>query len=636
VPYQVTVQAGLSNIVLPDGLRHRGGDVVTLTNDEHGQLSATAISSYFSATVNLNGLPLPSGTALSGQVPVATGTGEASAWGSPLLPNGTTATTQTAGDSSAKLATDSFVATAVARPFGQAPVLYVEDYGAKGDCQFGSALVAVNASTTVTDANASWSSADVGKTFVLSCNNSAGTDLVTTIASVQSATSCTLMTAPLSSLDQTGSGLYYAYGTDDTAAFNSCITAAVSLYATPSLPAVQGTGGKCLIQLRATAYMIAGPQVTTNNCYAQIPLPQITVSSSTPSFSLGIHGAQPEVMGIPIYGYSARALQGTVLFTSGGTPDGSQHVPSVIGGAAHGIGSTANFTAMMADIRGITFSGGYRPANCYLDLGLVETCHVSGIRNVPNGGDTSFNNNAGIRPQQIGLIMPQTACTGISIAEDLFFFRVICGIVPGEHTRGKNWTVYSSVVGVGTTTKSSIFAQSGSCDSLTVATSSCVVGGVDLTDASVINVSQTMYFDFLSVNIEESTATGLNEIDDQFNKWYGVFNFHRECWTGSPPFYGLQQIKGAVNVKITDLTRGPGNIASPAVPAASTAAVIKDANGIQVLRDCFVIVTGGTGVTVSIDGVSTALSSGPFIVPSNKTINLGAYSVAPTLAVWAY
>ena len=47
-------------------------------------------------------------------------------------------------------------------------------------------------------------------------------------------------------------------------------------------------------------------------------------------------------------------------------------------------------------------------------------------------------------------------------------------------------------------------------------------------------------------------------------------------------------------------------------------------------RHTWVVVSGGTGVTVSIGGTSTGLASGPFRVPSGKRINLGAYTVAPT------
>lgn len=47
--YAVTVNAGLKNVVLPDGLRHQGGDVVTLTDEQYGMLSPGALASLVSS-----------------------------------------------------------------------------------------------------------------------------------------------------------------------------------------------------------------------------------------------------------------------------------------------------------------------------------------------------------------------------------------------------------------------------------------------------------------------------------------------------------------------------------------------------------------------------------------------------------
>lgn len=64
--YQVTLNTGSSNVVLPDGLRHRGGDTVTLTDNEYGTLSANALSTLFSSVVNLNGMMRLAATAVTG------------------------------------------------------------------------------------------------------------------------------------------------------------------------------------------------------------------------------------------------------------------------------------------------------------------------------------------------------------------------------------------------------------------------------------------------------------------------------------------------------------------------------------------------------------------------------------------
>lgn len=65
-------------------------------------------------------------------------------------------------------------------------------------------------------------------------------------------------------------------------------------------------------------------------------------------------------------------------------------------------------------------------------------------------------------------------------------------------------------------------------------------------------------------------------------------------------------------------------VTTPSVPAASTN--FQNITG----QDVMVYLTGGTGVAVTIDGISTGLASGSFRLRDTGTINLGAYSVAPT------
>lgn len=49
VSHQVTIAAGLTNVVLPDGLRHKAGDVVVLSDAEYGLIPHAALSSLFSS-----------------------------------------------------------------------------------------------------------------------------------------------------------------------------------------------------------------------------------------------------------------------------------------------------------------------------------------------------------------------------------------------------------------------------------------------------------------------------------------------------------------------------------------------------------------------------------------------------------
>jgi hypothetical protein len=49
VSHQVTIAAGLKNVVLPDGLRYRAGDVTVLSDADYGLIPHGALAALFSA-----------------------------------------------------------------------------------------------------------------------------------------------------------------------------------------------------------------------------------------------------------------------------------------------------------------------------------------------------------------------------------------------------------------------------------------------------------------------------------------------------------------------------------------------------------------------------------------------------------
>lgn len=67
-----------------------------------------------------------------------------------------------------------------------------------------------------------------------------------------------------------------------------------------------------------------------------------------------------------------------------------------------------------------------------------------------------------------------------------------------------------------------------------------------------------------------------------------------------------------------------GQPVTPAVPAAST--TVTNTTG----ADMDIYIAGGTAVAVSVNGIATGLAAGSFFVPAGGTINLGAYTAAPT------
>lgn len=66
-----------------------------------------------------------------------------------------------------------------------------------------------------------------------------------------------------------------------------------------------------------------------------------------------------------------------------------------------------------------------------------------------------------------------------------------------------------------------------------------------------------------------------------------------------------------------------GALVAPSLPASTTALTN------PFLRDCEVVISGGTVTAIVIDGTTTGLTSGSVILPSGKAISV-TYSVAPT------
>lgn len=106
----------------------------------------------------------------------------------------------------------------------------------------------------------------------------------------------------------------------------------------------------------------------------------------------------------------------------------------------------------------------------------------------------------------------------------------------------------------------------------------------------------------------------------------GTVLFDSCSFTGPAPSGGIGPNPGTDVQAIFRNCPGinPLTVSTPSVPAASTA-VTNDT-----MVDCTVYVTGGAGGDTSIDGTSTGIGNGTFFVPAWSTIDLGAYTTAPT------
>ena len=205
-------------------------------------------------------------------------------------------------------------------------------YGAKGDGQQVNDGAMSTGSAVLTSASGKFASTDVGKPIMVKgAGSAAATTLITTIASYQSPTQVTLTATNASGGNVTNALVFW--GTDDTAAINSAVSAAVT-YA-------QTHGGAARIFFPASTkqfYVIAGPLLHTGSGNAQIPLPVVasTDNKITLIFEGVAAGAAPfqhwqqtvvQTTGSTLISfgvYSSTGAQTTDINTNGN--------PSVIGG----------------------------------------------------------------------------------------------------------------------------------------------------------------------------------------------------------------------------------------------------------------------------------------------------------------
>lgn len=149
-------------------------------------------------------------------------------------------------------------------------------YGARGDGQIVTDGAMSTGSAVLTSASGKFTPADAGKLIQV---KGAGlvnvTTLVTTIASVQSATQVTLTAANASGGNVTAALVLWA--TDDTAAINAASAAAQAYAAANGYAQVFSppTG-------RGLYYGIGGPLLTANSTNAQIPISPVAVTGEAP------------------------------------------------------------------------------------------------------------------------------------------------------------------------------------------------------------------------------------------------------------------------------------------------------------------------------------------------------------------
>ncbi len=301
-------------------------------------------------------------------------------------------------------------------------------YGLKGDTKQLAGVTTTSGSAVITDTGANFTAADVGKTIRVE----ATTPVVTTIASVQSATQCTLAATIGSS--QTLRTAFY--GTDDTAKIQQALNdhGFTAAYA----------GGPVTLYFSEGCYMIAGAlqDTSTYNSQLKIPFTATVNAAGAQPWNLRLLGAG-RVEGYFLSGSPMPTMTGTIFYSP---LQGSGTLPSIFRAAPRGVtGSDANF--MHLEIDGITFRTGNGSIMVACSAQEVSTCRIGWERGVTCDVGVPSNQYAP-SASSWGLTTPDTnngACTQIG---SLMVTGYRNGVLAKEHFDAKNLMIQSCIIGL--------------------------------------------------------------------------------------------------------------------------------------------------------------------------------------------
>lgn len=488
-----------------------------------------------------------------------------------------------------------------------------EAYGAKGDGKVSGTGSSTNGSATFTDSNASFVSGDVGKTIMI--NGAAGasaTPLITTISAVGSSTSITL--GSNASVTLTGTAQYF-YGTDDTSAINSAVSAA-STYA-------QANQWYAEVIFSNSLYCVAGAptQTTATGSNAkqnsQIPVPYPNVNGATRKLVIALLGVSKDAGQAQYFESTVPNLAGSCLVScvaATGQPNGTYGSQSVVGGPTASTNLTGSFANTKVIVDGLTVVCGWNTQQIGFDFRYL------GSASVGRAAYQAFTSVLGSSPklssipgngQSIGLYMPiqtnnddcnvgsfitESASVGIAFAEHFTAQRaaaIYCSI--GLFVTGNGAAQHGASI---------LYASAEAC---TTALQSGVPSGGQFP---------------LVIGLLDNEAIVTSDITDSNSTLAGLV--HWAAYDHATP-----RVTGANVVKIISDRIGPGYwSAAPSVPASGTN---QQNTG---WRDAVVVITGGTVSAITVDGQATGYTAtgATVVVPSGKNINI-TYTVAPSW-VW--
>ena len=460
-----------------------------------------------------------------------------------------------------------------------------------------------------TSNSAPFTAGDVGKSIIVpSAGGFLNVPLVTTIASYQSATQVTL--TAVSSSAVTGYGA--VYGTDDTAAIQSAINAAVTYAQTAGKE--QATGE---VIFSDGIYCVAGALTgSVQNAQITIPAvdpyagPKVNLKLTGPQESCGpVHWEQPNP---PAAGCTIASIY---YNDSGGPPTPN---PAVIGGPVTGYGQNGGlFSNMRVIVDGLNVLVAYRCSISGLDLFGVGQADVKSFSyyamartsTAAGGWPPYVSGSSNPSPWQLwGYRSPTVGNNAMNKLGHCTVYGPWQGVIFTDHFTAEDIQVINC--------NKALSAQQ------TSNAHGCFIASVvsELTDTVLFmdNGNGSVRVFIAMAQCENANTI----VADATAGGYLSGEVHAEMEGSGGLIAGGKS--GAANVRLIWEDQPLGKVASPpAVPSSTTGFVN------QFWRDAVVTVTGGTVSVIALDGVTTGLTSGPVFVRSGGTITL-TYSVAPT------
>lgn len=394
--------------------------------------------------------------------------------------------------------------------------------------------------------------------------------------------------------------------TDDTAAINRAVTAAVA-YA-------QANNGYCEIVFQPRTYLLSAAPTTggATQGSAQIPLP--VIAETAEKVTLVFRGTADQ-SGLYHWHQTTPQRAGAVLrstYSAGDSLPATGEV-SVIGGPTpHFKGDPpSTWNNMLVVIDGISIEIPPTVDICGMDFRCTAEA------NIPNAGVLVLSTQTGAPPipqpnWAFGVAMPVANNNDNANIGYLSVEGMVIGLEIFEHVQATSIRLINCYDGL------VVASSSGFPHSNVI-----VYASIENCTNSIVMIGGLNKLDIIDCDLEWGTGRIIN---DTLNNALGTVNLGSNGASGASLNTALSTGATAAvgtSLRIVNRDQSTGHVAPPALPATTVA--LQN----PFWRDAAVTVSGGTVTAITVDGAATGITAGTVFVPTGKSVAI-TYSAAPS------